>query len=57
MHFVWELISLAVVIYSAYWVYTDAQKRAMPAAGWAIGTFLCWPLVLIIYLIARKPVV
>jgi hypothetical protein len=57
IHGLFSLISFAIVVYSCYWVYTDAQKRGMPAVGWAIGTFFCWPIVPIIYLIMRKPVV
>jgi hypothetical protein len=41
----------------AIWVYTDAQKRGGDALLWAIGTFLCCPIVPIIYLIVRKPVI
>jgi hypothetical protein len=39
----------------AFWVYTDAKKRPMNAAGWAIGTFLLCIVFLPLYFIMRKP--
>jgi len=41
----------------AFWVYSDAKKRGMNAAGWAAGTFLLCIVFLPLYLIMRKPVV
>ncbi len=54
MHSIGYLVGLLVNAAVAYWVYQDAQSRGDSAAiGWAIGTFLCCPIVPIIYLIMR----
>jgi hypothetical protein len=55
IHLIFQLIGFAIDAYVAYWVYTDAGKRGMPAVGWAIGSFICFPIVTVIYLIMRKP--
>jgi hypothetical protein len=50
------LIGLVLNILVAIWVHNDASKRGGDAILWAIGTVLCCPIVPIIYLIVRKPV-
>ncbi len=56
MHSIFSLVSLAIDIYIAYWIYTDAGKRGMNPVLWAILSFLFCPIVPIIYFIMRKPV-
>ena len=56
IHGLFSLIFLAIYIYVAYWVYTDASKRGMNAILWGILSFLFCPIVPVIYFIIRKPV-
>jgi len=50
------LAYVAVHIYCAYYVYTDAKKRGMNDIVWAlVSFFVCFPIGFVIYLIARKP--
>jgi hypothetical protein len=51
------LIGFLIAGAIAFWVYSDAKKRGMNAAGWAAGTFLLCIVFLPLYLIMRKPVV
>jgi hypothetical protein len=51
------LIGFLIAGAIAFWVYSDAKKRGMNAAGWAAGTFLLCIVFLPLYLIIRKPVV
>jgi hypothetical protein len=55
MHGIGSWIGLIIDIAVAYWVYQDAGKRGMHQIGWALGSFICFPIVTIIYLIMRKP--
>ena len=55
MHFSY-LFGWIIAAAIAYWVYTDANKRGMPAIGWAIGTFVLCIIVFPLYLIMRKPI-
>ncbi|MGB6609853.1 MAG: zinc ribbon domain-containing protein [Acidobacteriaceae bacterium] len=49
------LLSLVVGAVAGAWVYSDAKKRGMNAAGWGIGAFLFCLVFLPLYLIMRKP--
>ncbi len=54
MHALIYLVSVAINIGAAYFVYQDAQSRSNPnAIAWAIGTFFCCPIVPIIYFVMR----
>ena len=55
MHWIYQLVCLAIDIYIAYWVYTDAQKRGMNGVLWGILSFLTCPIATVIYFIMRKP--
>jgi len=55
MAWLFKLVSLAILIYVTYWIYTDANKRNMNGVLWAILTFFTCPIAPIIYLIMRKP--
>lgn len=55
-----ELIAILLVvpIALAVWVYRDGKRRANPhaamhAAVWAVGLAICWPVVIVVYLIVR----
>lgn len=55
MHLASYGIGFILNVIVAVWVFTDAQKRGNDKAVlWAIGTFLCCPIVPVIYLIMRK---
>ena len=49
-------IGFLVALLIAIWVATDANKRGMNGAAWAIGVFFLCIIFLPIYLIVRKPV-
>ena len=52
-----QIVGIIIGGLIAYFVYNDAQKRGMNAVVWAIVGFLFGLIGVIIYLIARKPVV
>jgi hypothetical protein len=53
----YQVIGLVIDAAIGAWVYSDAKKRGMNAAGWGIGAFLLCIVILPLYLIIRKPVV
>jgi hypothetical protein len=57
MSHIFGLLGFVINVAVAYWVYMDAGKRGMHQIGWALGSFFCFPIVTIIYLIMRKPAI
>ena len=49
-----RILSFLIAVAVAYWVYTDAEKRGMNAILWAVLTFFCCPITVIVYLIMRS---
>lgn len=48
------LVIMALVVFTAVWVYRDATSRGnKDAAIWTVGSLIAWPIVLIVYLIVR----
>jgi len=48
-----RILGLLITLAIAYFVYQDAEKRGMNAILWAVLTFLCCPITVIVYLIMR----
>ena len=48
------VIGLAIDIYIAWWVYTDAKKRGANATLWGISAFLFSVITLIIWMFKRS---
>ena len=49
------IVGLFVQIAICVWIFTDANSRGMTGIAWAAAAFLCcWPVVLVIYLMARS---
>jgi hypothetical protein len=50
-----SIVGLFVSLAVCGWIFTDANSRGMTGIAWAAAAFLCcWPVVLVIYLMARS---